>query len=400
MRTKRRVTAALSLLAVIGLAATACGSSKKSSSAGTTAGTSATTAAATATTASGGAATTASGGAATTASGGAATTAGGAATTASGACASPKQNVPVGLLYDVTGRGDYSFNDAAAAGADQAKKDFNIKLTESTPSGDADRPQRINLLSQSNELITGVGFLWSPDVDKAAKANPNLKYAIVDDTVTEPNVRSLLFTEEQSSYLVGVAAALKSKAKHVGFIGGVENDLIKKFEAGYTAGVHSVDPSIKVDVKYITQPPDFTGFNDAAKAKIIGASMYQGGADVVYHAAGGSGTGLFAAAKEAGKPGSVWAIGVDGDQYNQVSADLKPYILTSALKRVDTAVYNTIRDYVCGNFTAGVQTFDLKANGVGYATSGGFVDDIKDKLEAAKADIISGKVVVPTKPAS
>ena len=152
------------------------------------------------------------------------------------------------------------------------------------------------------------------------------------------NVKSMTFAEEQGSFLVGAAAALKTKTGKIGFIGGVENDLIKKFEAGYVAGAKAAKPDIEVAVQYITQPPDFTGFNDPAKGKEIATSMYSDGNDVVYAAAGGSGLGVFEAASETGKQGEVWAIGVDSDQYNLVDAALQPYILTSMLKKVDVAV--------------------------------------------------------------
>ena len=209
---------------------------------------------------------------------------------------------------------------------------------------------------------------------------------------------SLLFAEEQGSFLVGAAAALKSQSGTVGFIGGVETDLIKKFEAGFIAGAEAVNPDIEVLSQYITQPPDFAGFNDPAHGKEIAASMYGDGADVVYAAAGGSGLGVFEAAGEAGEPGEVWAIGVDSDQYNLVSAALQPYILTSMLKKVDVAVYSTIEALTNGEFRGGPQTFDLSTGGVDYSTSGGFVDDIADQLDDYKQQIIDGEIEVPTAP--
>ena len=166
------------------------------------------------------------------------------------------------------------------------------------------------------------------------------------------------------------------------------------------AGATTVNPDIVIDINYLTEPPDFGGFGDPAKGKEAALAMYQGGADVVYHAAGGSGLGLFQAAQEIStSTGSqVWAIGVDSDQYLTAGADLQPYILTSMLKRVDVAVYNTIQAVVDGMFAGGYQTFDLSVDGVGYATSGGFVDDIAGDLDAFKAQIISGDIVVPTTP--
>ncbi len=182
----------------------------------------------------------------------------------------------VGLLFDITGRGDKSFNDAAAAGLDKAKAEFtDTKFTESAPTGDADRPERVKtLIAQKTGLIVCVGFLWTKDCGAAAKANPVPSFAIIDDVIAEPNAVSLLFSEEQGSFLVGYAAALKSKSGKVGFIGGVRTDRIGKFEAGYTAGVQAANAEATVEVKYATEPPDFSGFNDPAKGKTIAKAMF------------------------------------------------------------------------------------------------------------------------------
>jgi basic membrane protein A len=316
-------------------------------------------------------------------------------------------------MFDVTGRGDKSFNDAAAAGLDKAKADYGITGTESTPTTQdgSDRPPRIKEMAGKQDLIVAVGFLWGDAVAKSASENPTQKYAIVDSVVNTigpdgkqtttlaPNVRSMTFAEQEGSFLAGVAAACASKSGKLGFIGGVENDLIKKFEAGFTAGAQAVNPDATVEVKYITQPPDFTGFNDPTKGKAIAAAMYGEGIDVIYAAAGGSGKGLFEAVKETGKkPGEVYAIGVDSDQYNQVSADLQPYILTSALKRVDVATYEAMADALNGKLVGETKVYDLKNNGVGYAVSNSAINQYAGTLEKLKADIISGKIVVPTKP--
>jgi len=333
--------------------------------------------------------------AATTTSAGAKATA---ATTASGG-GSAGSDVSVGLLYDITGRGDKSFNDAAAAGLDQAKDEYDVKTSESTPSGDNDRAERITqLVDEGNDLIIGVGFLWGDQVTASAAANPDTTYAIVDSVVDAPNVASLVFAANEGSFLVGAAAALKSRSGKIGFVGGVDNQLIQSFEAGYVAGAKAANPAITIDVKYISQPPDFTGFNNSAVGKSLATAMYGSGIDVIFQAAGASGTGVFEAAKESGAPGSVWAIGVDSDQYNTVSADLQPYILTSMLKKVDVAVYDTIAAFVEGGFEPTVTTFDLASDGVGYSDSGGFVDDIKTKLDDYEKQIIDGKITVPDTP--
>jgi basic membrane protein A and related proteins len=305
----------------------------------------------------------------------------------------------IGLLFDITGRGDRSFNDAAAAGLDRAKAEFGVTGNESTPAGDGDRAERLQgLIDQGNDLIIGVGFLWEGAVTDGATANPDAKFAIIDSVIDLPNVASLVFAEQEGSFLVGAAAALKSKTGIVGFIGGVQIDLIQRFEAGFTAGAKAINPDIQVLVNYVSQPPDFSGFGDPARGKEIAAAQYEAGADVIYSAAGSSGLGAFEAAREAGAPGEVWAIGVDSDQYELVGPDLQPYILTSMLKKVDVAVFETIKSLEEGNFAAGIRVFDLASGGVGYSTSGGFIDDIVDQLEALAAQVISGAITVPSAP--
>jgi basic membrane protein A len=420
---KSKRVGALALAASLAVFAAACGSDDDDGGAAAT-----TTAAAS----SSSAAPTTSAGTATTAgpttTAGTATTGGSATTTPSGECkagtpvVTPVETLKadgagktVGLLFDVTGRGDKSFNDGAAAGLDKAKADFKVSGVESTPTATdgSDRPDRINQMSTGPaQLIIGVGFLWGSGVTQAAKDYPEKHFALIDEKAKDdngtpdnpsddkplPNVRNITFAEEQGSFLVGVAAACASKSGKIGFIGGVETDLIKKFEAGFKAGVKYVDPKATVQVNYLTQIPDFTGFNDPAKGKSAAAAMYSSGIDVIYHAAGGSGKGLFEAAVEAGKPGEVWAIGVDSDQYNSVDATQQPYILTSMLKRVDLGTYQAIADELNGSFKAEDRVYDLKANGVGYSASNKAINDYAGTIEAAKADIISGKIVVPDKP--
>jgi basic membrane protein A len=319
----------------------------------------------------------------------------------------------VGMVYDIGGRGDKSFNDSAAAGLDKAKKDFNITTAELQPnSGGTNRADLLSQLAgQGFQLIIGVGFLYAPTIGAAGVQFPDVDFADVDgaidhttcatckDESANGNVASLLFAANQGAYLVGCAAALTSKTHNVGFIGGVNIELINEFEAGYDAGVAKCDPNAKIQSQYISQPPDFSGFNDPAKAQTIAQGMFQNGADVVYHAAGGSGAGLFAAAEAYSQQNNthVWAIGTDSDQYLSAPKDQQPFILTSNLKQVDVSVYDTIKDFVNGQFKGGIHTFDLSNDGVGYATSGGFVKDIEPQLNQLKADIISGKITVPTK---
>ncbi len=306
----------------------------------------------------------------------------------------------VGMAYDVGGRGDQSFNDSAAAGLDKAAAEFGVETKEAAATnGEAEsaRAERLQqLIDAGYTNIVAVGFAYAGAVGTIAKENPEVKFAIVDDASeasTGANIMNITFAEQEGSFLVGAAAALKSKTGKLGFVGGVETDLIKKFEAGFKAGVKAANPEATVSSKYLTQPPDFSGFGDVAKGKAAAEGMYQGGADIVYHAAGGSGGGVFTAAKAAKK----LAIGVDSDQALTAAEDVRSVIMTSMIKRVDTGVYTFIKSIHDGSFKAGNTVFDLKADGVGYSTTGGMVDDIADKLEAYKADIISGKIVVPAK---
>ena len=324
-------------------------------------------------------------------------TGGGAATSGGTSAAGLK----VGMAYDVGGRGDQSFNDAAAAGLDKAVKDLGVQSKEAAATnGEAEsaRQERLQqLIDAGYTNVVAVGFAYAKSVGTAAKANPTVKFAIVDDASPDSagaNVDQITFAEEQGSYLVGAAAALKSKVNHIGFVGGVNTPLIKKFQAGYQAGAKAVNPNIVVDAKYLTEPPDFSGFNSVDKGKAAAEGMYQGGADIVYQAAGGSGGGVFTAAKAAGK----LAIGVDSDQAKTAAADVRDVIMTSMIKKVDVGVYDFIKSVSDGSFKAGNKVFDLKAGGVDYSTTGGKIDDIKSKLDDYKAQIIAGSIKVPTTP--
>ena len=318
---------------------------------------------------------------------------------ASGSTTTAASGLKVGMAYDVGGRGDQSFNDAAAKGLDKAKADLKADTKEATAvvgEPESAREERLQqLIDAGYTNLVAVGFAYAPAVKKVAAANPDVKFALIDSTdATGANIENLTFAENEGSFLVGAAAALKSKTGNIGFIGGVNVDLIKKFEAGYTMGAKTVNPAIKVQVKYLTQPPDFSGFGDPAKGKTAAEGMFQQGADVVYAAAGGSGSGMFTAASAAGK----MAIGVDSDQALTAPAAVKASIITSMLKKVDVATFDFIKSLTEGKFTAGTKVYDLKVGGVGYSTTGGKIDDIKAKLDDFKTQIIDGKIVVPTKP--
>jgi basic membrane protein A and related proteins len=366
MRTSKRFTS-LAVIAALGLMAAACGSDSKSES--TTAPT------------------TPSAGATTPG----ATTPG----TDAGTTPAAASNITAGVAFDTGGRGDGTFNDSAGRGLDKAVSELGVKKIELEATKDEDRASNLALLVQQKaNPIIGVGFLFADPMLALAKANPDTTFAIVDSVVDAPNVRSLVFAENEGSFLVGAAAALKSKTGHIGFIGGQEIDLIKKFEAGYIAGAKAVNPDIKIESKYLGPAGDNSAWGNVAGAKEIASGWYDAGADVIYTAAGGSGAGTIAAAVEKDK----WAIGVDSDQWQLAKPDEQKHILTSMVKSVDVAVFQTIKALADGDAKGGIITFDLKSDGVGYATSGGFLDDVKDKLDGYKADIISGKIVVPTKP--
>jgi len=314
-----------------------------------------------------------------------------------GTTSEQKSDLKVGLAYDIGGRGDQSFNDAAAKGLDQAKSDLGITANEAEAAQgepESAKEERLRLLAQNGfNPVIAVGFAYSGALKKVAAEFPDTNFAIIDDAgATGPNIANLVFAEEQGSFLVGAAAALKSKTGKVGFVGGVNVPLIKKFEAGYTAGAKAVKADIDVQVKYLTQPPDFSGFGDPAKGKTAAEGMYQDGADVVYQAAGGSGGGVFEAAKAA----NAMAIGVDSDQALTAAEGVRDVIITSMLKKVDVAVFDFIKSVSEDNFKAGTVVYDLKADGVGYATTGGKIDDITTQLDEFKGKIISGEIKVPT----
>ncbi|WP_347603987.1 BMP family ABC transporter substrate-binding protein [Acrocarpospora sp. B8E8] len=302
----------------------------------------------------------------------------------------------VGLAYDIGGRGDQSFNDSAAAGLDKAKAELGVEVNELEAANgetDAQKEERLRLLATGGfNPIIAVGFAYSGAITKVAKEFPDIKFAIVDDAAEGANISNLVFAEEQGSFLVGVAAALKSTKNSVGFVGGVDVPLIHKFEAGFEAGAKAVKPDVKVQKKYLTQPPDFSGFGDPAKGKTAAEGMFDAGADVIYQAAGGSGAGVFEAAKAAGG----MAIGVDSDQAKTADPTVADVIITSMLKKVDVAVFDFIKNFTANTVKPGITVYDLKAGGVDYSLTGGKIDDIKAQIDEYKNKIISGEITVPT----
>ncbi|GAB3237930.1 BMP family ABC transporter substrate-binding protein [Kineosporia babensis] len=316
---------------------------------------------------------------------------------------SPTSDIKVGLAYDVGGRGDQSFNDSAAAGLDKAKDEFGVEIKELEASNgetDAAREERLRLLADGGfNPVIGVGFAYATSMGKVAEEFPDTQFAIIDDeTLAEtPNVTSLVFAEEQGSYLVGAIAAEASKTGNVGYVGGVNTPLLQKFEAGFKQGAEAVNKDIEVQVKYLSQPPDFSGFAAPDKGETTAQGMIDAGADVIYAAAGGSGGGVFKAIKAAGA--DHWAIGVDSDQYLTAEADVKDIILTSMLKRVDTAVYDFVKSSVDGEVLTGVQRFDLSDEGVAYSLSNeAAIEPFTAKADELKEQIIGGEIKVSDKP--
>ncbi|MEV7278446.1 BMP family ABC transporter substrate-binding protein [Streptomyces sp. NPDC093111] len=307
------------------------------------------------------------------------------------------------IAYDIGGRGDQSFNDAAYEGLKKAESELGVKGAEAEPSegeGDADKVQRLTALARAgNNPVIGVGFAYAPAIEKVAKAYPKTTFGLIDDTSkTGPNIANLVFNEEQGSYLAGVAAAKASKTGKVGFIGGVEVPLIKKFEAGFVQGVKATNPKATVLTQYLTQPPNFDGFSKPDLGKAAAQGQLDKGADVIYAAAGLAGSGAIEATSKAGK----WAIGVDSDQYNQKGlAAYKDSILTSVTKDVSDSVFNLIKSVKDGKPQTGEIRYGLATDGVGLADSNPAYKKMTDLIAAvdqAKKDIVDGKITVKTTP--
>ncbi len=308
------------------------------------------------------------------------------------------------LVLDVGGLGDQSFNDSAYAGLQRAKQEFDAETEYLESSAPTDYVDNLTQLADSGyNPVFAVGFLMTDAVNEVAPQYPDTNFAIVDSVVEVDNGASLIFREQEGSYLAGVVAGLMTQEdtqytnpndKVVGFLGGQESDLIGRFQAGYEAGVESVCSDCEVLVQYAGSTPE--AFNDPARGKEISLQQINQGADIIYHASGATGAGLFEAAREKG----IFAIGVDADQ-----AKLFPDapILTSVVKRVDNAVFQTIQGARDGNFPGGeVVEFGLDDKGISLAPFGRFDGDVpqnvKDEVKSARQGIIDGDIKVPDKP--
>lgn len=304
----------------------------------------------------------------------------------------------VGLAFDIGGKGDKSFNDAADAGLVKAQGQLGAQIKELSPnSSGSDRDQLLKLLAGSGyNPVIGVGFAYADAMKAVAPQYPKTSFVIIDSVVDAPNVRSETFAAEQGSYLVGAAAALASKDHHIGYLEALKIDLLEAFRAGYEAGARKIDPTIKIDTAVLGGDNPFAA-PDKAKEAALG--QYDKGADVVYAVAGGSGTGVFdAAVQENGKGKHVLALGVDSDQYKTVAPPANAVILSSALKRVDVGVFDAVSEFAQKGSVAGVKNFDLAADGVGYSTSNPAIGPYQAQIDALSKQIISGAIKVPTKP--
>jgi len=306
-------------------------------------------------------------------------------------------DVVLGIAYDTGGRGDGTFNDSAGRGADRAVQELGVGLEELEAATADDRAPNLETLTGAGvSPIIAVGFAFGDALAAIAPENPDTQYAIVDGFIADApdNVTLIAFAEEQGSFLVGAAAALACGCDHIGFIGGQEIDLIKKFEAGYIAGAKQINPDMVVESQYLGAAGDNAAWGSPDKAKEIANAWYADGVEVIYTAAGGSGQGTIEAAVES----DAWAIGVDSDQYLTATPEQQAHILTSMLKRVDTSVFETAKAAVEGTLTGGFATYDLANDGVDYSTEGGYLDEYISQLDDLKQQIVDGEITVPTAP--
>lgn len=311
------------------------------------------------------------------------------------------EGLDVGIVFDLGGRGDKSFNDGAYIGAERAARELGARVRFVEPGEGSDREAGLRLLAaEGMDLVIGVGFIFTDDLSQLAQEYPGVAFAGVDyavaiDQAGRPiappsNLAALKFREEQGSYLVGALAALAGKSKKVGFVGGMDSPLIHKFEAGYRAGVLKVCPDCEVIAQYAGVTPE--AFRNPGRGKELALSQFQSGVNVIFHASGSTGLGVFEAARAQGRFG----IGVDADQYNEAPG----FVLTSMVKRVDNAVFETIRRVKDKSFTGGIFNFGLEQDGVAYVydehNRALIPDAVRARVEALRQDIIAGRITVPS----
>ncbi|HEU4596956.1 MAG TPA: BMP family ABC transporter substrate-binding protein [Pyrinomonadaceae bacterium] len=314
-----------------------------------------------------------------------------------GRSADAKDKIHVGIVFDIGGKDDRSFNAAAWEGVVRASKDFPIVLRDVEPGNPTSIEPAMRAFAERNyDLIIGVGFAQAPIMEVVAKDYPNINFAIVDGASQLPNVASLVFKEHEGSYLVGMIAARASKTGVLGFLGGMDIGLIHRFKTGYEEGAKSVRPDVRVIDNYVGVSD--SAWNNPGKGKEIALAQISKGADVIFTAAGNSGLGAFDAVEQAGKDETGRAhrfvIGVDSNQNG-----VKPgFVLTSMVKRVDNAVYTIVEDVVNKRFKGGFHTYGLEENGVAYSLDDFnralIPQDVIQEAEAAKQRIIKGEVKV------
>jgi basic membrane protein A len=305
-----------------------------------------------------------------------------------GAPRAPKPSV--GIVLDIGGRGDKSFNDGAFAGGERATRTLGVGVRYIEPGDGSDREAGLRLLTaEGMKLVIGVGFIFSDDLTELARQFPRTNFAGIDyaaGVTAPPNLAAIRFREEEGSYLVGAIAALAGGSKKIGFVGGMDIPLIHKFEAGYRAGVAKVCPDCIVIAQYAGATPE--AFRDPPRGKDLALSQYRGGVNVIFQAAGATGLGVFEAARETGK----LVIGTDADQY----AEAPGHVLTSMVKHVDVATFDIIK-----NFSGGVHEFGLADGGIGYVydehNTGLIPDAVHAKVDSLAADIIAGRIHVPSR---
>lgn len=312
--------------------------------------------------------------------------------------------IRVGIVFDIGGKNDRSFNAAAWEGVKRAQQDLDICLYDVEPGNPTSIEPAMRAFAEKNfDLIIGVGFAQGPIMQKVALDYPNIKFAIVDGVIVDsdgkpvPNVADLVFREHEGSYLVGMIAASKSKTGTLGFLGGMDIPLIHKFEKGYEEGARAVNPNVKIIDNYVGVTDG--AWNNPGKGKELSLAQIEKGADVIFTAAGNSGLGAFDAVEQYGRDTQTgqarkFVIGVDSNQ-NMV----KPgFVLTSMVKRVDNAVYDVVKEVLDGKFSSGFHAFGLDKDGVAYAMDdnnrGIIPDDVLAKVEDAKKKIVAGEIKV------
>jgi basic membrane protein A len=310
--------------------------------------------------------------------------------------AGPGAKVRIGLVFDIGGKNDQSFNSAAWRGLQRAEAELGVHVEFIEPSEGADRESALRTLAARNvDLVIAVGFIFGPDLERLAAQFPQVKFAGVDYSPSPgvgplPNLAGLRFREQEGSFVVGAIAATLSRSKVVGFVGGMKIPLIRKFEAGYEAGVHYVCPDCRVLSAYAGTEPK--AFSDAPLGQELASAQYARCADVIFHAAGKTGDGVFAAARQHG----ARAIGVDSDQFSAAPC----CVVTSMIKRVDVAVFDIIKDTTNGQFHGGMHELGLKEDGVGFVSDerNRFLlpIDVVNKAKQIGNEIIAGKIQVPS----